>query len=430
MRFSSTLALGLSCLASAAVIQKEAVESVALQSRASYDGYLSVAYFVNWELSIKAIYDRNHQPQNLLAEQFTHILYSFANIRASGEVYLSDPWSDVQKLFPGDVQEGGNNMYGCLKQMYLHKKKHRKMKTLLSIGGWTYSKNFPVPASTAAGRAQFAKTSVAILKQHGFDGIDVDWEYPVDETEANNFVLLLQAVRDELDAYTKEVGDGYHYLLTIASPAGPHHYNKLKFKEMDALLDFWNIMTYDFAGSWDTTSGHMSNIYPSTDLPSSTPFSSEKALTDYIAYGIDPKKIILGMPLYGRAFEKTEGIGQNFTGIGPGTWEPGVYDYKVLPQAGAKVTEDKTLGASYSYDAAKKFLISYDTPAIAKQKTEYLMSKKLGGAMWWETSSDKTGSLSLVGTVLSTLGGQAVLDKSQNQLNYPKTTYANLKKGM
>jgi chitinase len=277
----------------------------------------------------------------------------------------------------------------------------------------------------------FATTAVNLMKDLGFDGIDIDWEYPQDATQAHNYVLLLEETRRAIDAYSLAHNNGKRMLLTVAVPAGPSNYQKLQISQMDQYLDFWNLMAYDFAGSWDTISGHQANIFPSTSNPSSTPFSADAAIKAYCAGGVAPHKIVLGMPLYGRAFENTNDPGTSFTGVGDGSWENGVWDYKALPQPGAREVNDNTLLAAYSYDPARRKMISYDTPEIQAMKCEYIKSCGLGGGMWWELSGDHPVSdpRSLVATTVRSLGGVAALEQEENTINYPASRYDNMRAG-
>jgi len=407
--------------AAGAVIPSGLDKSVGLSKRAN--GPLNSVYFVNW-----GIYDRNYQPADLPASEVSHLLYSFMNLRADGTVYSGDTYADLEKHYPDDSwNDVGNNAYGCVKQLYKLKQANRNLKVMLSIGGWTWSTNFPAAASTEEGRATFARTSVEFMKDWGFDGIDVDWEYPADATEAENMVLLLQRVRQELDSYSAEHAGGHHFELSIAAPAGPQHFELLKLAELGEVLDHVNLMAYDYAGSFSDFAGHQANIYPSEDNPDSTPFSTQVAVDAYIAGGVPAEKLILGMPIYGRAFTQTDGPGTAFNGVGEGSWENGIWDYKELPLNGAEVQYDEAIGATWTYDAASRTMVSFDTPDMIREKVSYAQGLGLGGSMFWEASADKTGADSLISTAATSQGG---IDTTENFLDYPDSQYDNIKNGL
>lgn len=176
---------------------------------------------------------------------------------------------------------------------------------------------------------------------------------------------------------------------------------------MDQYLDFWNFMGYDYSGSWDTIAGLLANVFNSTSNPNSTHFETNEAISDYITNGVQSSKLVLGMPLYGRSFNNTDGPGTPYAGLGEAdmvnSWEAGVWDYKALPRLGAEVKADVQATGSWCYNAEERFMVSYDTPEIAKLKAEYIKLRGLGGGMWWETSADKLGSESLISTVSPTM---------------------------
>ncbi|QRV95540.1 chitinase [Ceratobasidium sp. AG-Ba] len=385
------------------------------------NGKVNIGYFVNWGIYARAFY-----PQNIDASKLTHILYGFADTDATtGQVKLTDTFADQTVSHDTDSwNDVGNNVYGNFKQLYLLKQKNRSLKVSLSIGGWTYSQagHFAFVTNQAA-RATFISSAIQLLEDNGLDGIDIDFEYPTAGAQAQGFASLLKELRAGLDAHAAKKGETNPYLITAAVPAGEPNYSNLLVSQMDPYLSFWNLMAYDYAGSWSTTSDDQANLYGPTNSKTDT----DTAIKWYVANGATTSKIAMGMPLYGRAFEQTSGIRQPFNGIGTGTWEAGVYDYKALPMAGAQVIENSALGASYSYDSSKKELVSYDTPNIIRQKAAYIKSKGLAGGMFWELSSDKTGADSLVSISAAGIGA---LDSTPNHLYYPYSQFDNIKNNM
>ncbi|KAJ6567739.1 glycosyl hydrolases family 18-domain-containing protein [Mycena vulgaris] len=383
---------------------------------------VSMAYFVNWGIYVP----RNFQPTDIVVSTLTHILYSFADVDPNtGAISLTDPYSDEQKHFPTDSwNDVGNNLYGCLKQLYLLKMANRNLKVLLSVGGWTYSQDGHFAFVTnAASRATFVTNAVKLIEDYGFDGIDLDFEYPANAAQGQGFADLYTALRTAFDALAAKKGDTTPYQLSAAVSAGPENYANLVIPQMDKALTFWNLMAYDYAGSWLTFADNQANLFGGTR----TGVSTDAAIKHFVSSGATASKITMGIPIYGRAFEQTAGLGQPYSGIGPGTIEAGVYSYNTLPLAGAQVFQNTTDVSSYSYDPSTRELVTYDTPAIVNMKAQYINTNDLAGAMFWELSTDKLGADSLVRVSAGVLGS---LDQTMNHISFPNSKWDNIKNNM
>jgi chitinase len=151
----------------------------------------------------------------------------------SGEVCLSDPWSDQDIHYPGDSwNDVGTNLYGNFRAIYKLKQENRHLKVLLSIGGWTYSPSFHPIVVNPAARAKFVESSVKILEDYGLDGLDIDYEYPQNDEQARGYVELLRELRHGLDAHAHRKGNGVHYALTVG-----HHIFSLNNKTDELVVD-------------------------------------------------------------------------------------------------------------------------------------------------------------------------------------------------
>ncbi|GJN87005.1 hypothetical protein PLIIFM63780_010587 [Purpureocillium lilacinum] len=367
------------------LVNRFAILSLALclsvtASQGGPESFVNTVYFTNW-----GIYGRNFQPSELPVDKISHVLYAFMRVETDGTVRSGDTYADIEKHYPGDCSD--------------------------------------------ATRKTFARTAVRLMSDWGFDGVDVDWEYPQNTKEAGDLILLLQALRAELDSYASRSAPDHHFLLSIAASAGPTQYQAYQGSQMKQLgetLDYLNLMAYDFTTRESKYSGHSANLSPNPERPNTTPFSGRAAVDAYVRGGIPSNKIVLGMPLYGHSF-KTVGLGLPTSGVGSGHWEPGLWDYKDLPRQGATIQYDQVADASYSYDQSIQELISYDTPQAVSKKVAYIKSSNLGGSMFWEASGDKNGSDSLINTSFREL---KKLDQTLNYLSYPNSQYGNIRKGL
>jgi len=367
-----------------------------------------VGYYPAW-----GIYDRDFEIADLPGEKLTHVNYAFANL-VGGQCALGDPWADVERHLPGDPWSGPGSdapYFGNFRQLDLLQERNPGLQTLISVGGWTWSGNFSDAALTAASRAQFATSCADFMETYGFDGIDIDWEYPGGgglasntsrPVDTENFTLLLQALRNELDS--RGALNGRHYLLTIAAPGGAEKIANIEVEEIHSLLDFINVMTYDFNGSWGPVSNFNAPLYASPGDPTSTPgANADAAIQSYLGRGVPADKLVLGVPFYGRAVQGVAnvngGLFQSYSATPMGTWDDaasgatGMFDYadiaeNYLNQPGIDSYRDTDSGVPWLHAPSSGLFLSYDDPTSLTLKKQYALANELGGVMIWEMSAD------------------------------------------
>lgn len=357
-----------------------------------------VGYYPGW-----GTYEKNYQVTDIDGSKLTHINYGFANV-LNGEVALGDPYADTEKVFPGDCQQS-NCKHGNFNQLTKLKTQYPQIKTLISVGGWTWSSNFSEVASTAAGRNKFADSSVTFIRTWGFDGVDIDWEFPVSggmvagrPEDKANFTLFLATLRSKLNAAS--TSDGKQYLLTIAAGATPSYAQNVELSQISQYLDYINIMAYDFHGSWDLTSGHNAPLFNDSADPNTgnSALNIDSAVRRFIQAGIPANKLVMGIPFYGRNWAGcsggTNGQYTQCTSIPPGSTEPGVLNYTDLESSyinknGYTRSFNNSAKVPYLFNASTKTFVSYDDVESIAQKVSYIKSLGLKGAMVWELSQDR-----------------------------------------
>ncbi|KAF3926463.1 Chitotriosidase-1 [Arthrobotrys entomopaga] len=201
--------------------------------------------------------------------------------------------------------------------------------------------------------------------------------------------------------------------------------------EMDKHLDFWSVMGYDFAGTFSSVTQHASNLFPTGDINSA--FSVSAGVEAYIAAGVNPRKLNIGMPIYAHGFLATDGFGSSF--VKPdenhGDWkQPGFYDYNTLVDKwipDGELFEDEKIGASWLYSKKSRNLFSFDSPKIVNQKAKWVVERGLGGLMWWQLNADKFGDWrdNLVETGVRVMNRDN-FDRSMNHINYPNSKWPNI----
>lgn len=340
------------------------------------------------------------------AEKLTHINYAFGLIGPDGRATHGDEVADIARPFPGD--EGGpDGLRGYFRQLQRLKERHPHLRTLISMGGWGGSRGFSDACATAQGRRELAASCIELYLTRWpgvFDGIDIDWEYPVccglpengyRPEDRRNCTLLFAELRRQLDALGAATRQ--RYLLTAALPAGRAlPLRTFELRECAAILDWINVMTYDINGS--ATSG-MTNFNAALSPTSSDPRPDvegrlyqnvDGTVTTFLEAGVAADTLVVGMPFYGRGFTgvpaENDGLYQPFTGVIGAQYRSIASDYLTSPAYERHWHEEA--GVPWLYDRERGVMLSYDDPESIGRKTDYLVQRGLGGAMFWELAGD------------------------------------------
>lgn len=361
-----------------------------------------VQYYANW-----AIYGRNFFPADMKFDSITHVHYAFFDVKSDCQVHSLDEWSDYQIVYPdlGMSWETPENQRGGIGAFRILRERHPHLKLAFSLGGWTKSTFFSGCAKTAASRATLIQSSVDLLRSTEFDGIDIDWEYPiccgestnqVDPSDWQNYLVLLREMRTALD----NAFPNAHKELTIAMGMGPTVTGVAPRRELGEILDAVNLMTYDYNGAWANLIAHNAPLFPDPayEAAGGSPFFHVDWGVKQWLQDVPPSKLVLGLPAYGRAWggDATFEYGTSATAL-QGTWEPGMFSFWDLEASYINMN-----GWSRSWNDVSKVpylvkpnegFISYDDPESIAIKAKYAKSLGLAGIMWWEASDDRNGVL-------------------------------------
>ena len=342
-----------------------------------------IGYFPSWRFMER---DTLVTQATIPYEKLTTINYAFFYPTPEGELLGLHPEADVFLLNDLRDKKTGNQLPNT--SLVDFAEKHR-VKVMVSIGGWEDSGNFPEVASTEAKRIKFASSCINLIRKYGFHGIDIDWEYPGLEAhngspaDYDNFTSLLSELRDSLDAYSEETD--LYYPLSFAAPASPVVAKGFDVRAISEILDYINIMTYDFHGVWDSKSNHNSPLFAKSGG------SVDQAFRLYHEdYGVPAEKLNLGAPFYGRTFDQCRKIYGKHSGASTFFHPEGFADYQMLDNNGAgfKRKWDDKAKAPYLVNRKKKILVSYDDEESVGYKADYILDNNVRGVIIWTIVGD------------------------------------------
>ncbi|KAH6655949.1 hypothetical protein BKA67DRAFT_675964 [Truncatella angustata] len=350
-----------------------------------------IGYYESWSTS--RVCD-SWTPSNIAASSLTHINYAFALFTELDDDEWAISWDQTDE----------NDLAELISEFIDLKTTNPGLSCFLSIGGWSFNDGDTADywsrmASTAAGRKSWSKSVLHTVMEYGFDGVDLDWEYPVasdrggSEEDAENYIKLLKELRSVFDE------EGTSYGITFTIPTSYWYLQNFNISAMvsETGVNWVNVMSYDLHGTWDGNND--GSRWTESVLAGHTNLTEIKIALDLLwRNDVDPSKIVLGMGFYGRTFtlDDTEcstpgcawaGAGQ----AGDCTATAGILSYKEI----VELMADSNSLLVWDEDAAVNYMtygedqwVSFDTNQTFQQKIDFANDHCLGGIMIWAVDQD------------------------------------------
>ncbi len=318
-------------------------------------------------------------------KDMTEINYAFANI------------------VDGKISQGFKYDTENFKILNQTRTENPDLKILISVGGWEWSGGFSDMSLTKASRKKFIRSAIAFVEENNLDGIDIDWEYPNQIGNGNtyrpedkeDFTSLLRELRSALHELGTKTGK--HYLISIAAGASKKYLANTEMSKVQKYVDYINLMTYDFyVPGADSISGFNAPLFTNPRDPHHG--SDDAIVQDFIADGVSPQKLVLGVPFYGHVFQvdstsyngRYEPAGIPSTRI-RGTFANLVQHY--INKNGFVRYWDSTSCVPYLFNPVSRIFITYEDQESLRDKCDFIKARGLKGVMFWEYNADYKGKL-------------------------------------
>ena len=317
-----------------------------------------LGYYPSWPCGL--------EPAQIDYRAFTHICHAFVTADTSGSLKTT----------------------GNLPSRDLTRRAHEAgTKVLLSVGGADSGAYMGPIARDPDRRARFIATIARMVADNGYDGVDLDWEFPMNPRERDALTTMARGLRAEM------AKDNPSALLTGAFSGSAWASRHVDAAALLPLLDFVNIMTYDVHGPWSDHSGYNAPLHP---VAGDRDACARNCLEGQMRHwnedlGWPREKLIVGIPCYGRGFAVSRWHDSPTTGT------KAKHPYLPFKNVAGMIHDgwvsrrDDAAGVPWLSKEGVKELISYDDEASARAKGRWAAKNGYGGVFFWEISQDLAG---------------------------------------